>query len=413
MAMVKTVDLLSVLILTDRTDSVGRLQHIFSTEKKYTVRFINSCQEALQIAAKDPPRLVVVDDLLKDCNSLDAIRRLMVLSPILPIVVLADEKAVTYVREAMLAGARAFILKPLNESEVFMTLNQLVEMETLRHDSMAGKQPSGATRRNQIITLISPKGGAGCTTLAVNLAVLLHQKTNAWVALVDGHSGLGDLETVLNLQAQFTVGDVLAQGSGMDIDLIKGMMVVHKSGIHALVSSRNVEETYGINTDNFEKMLSLINSEYDYVIVDGGSIIEEQTSVALSLADKVLLVVTPEMTALQRTLLFLKAADENDFPREKLFLVVNREGIKGGISTEDISRHLNTQVLAAIPEDSGLITYSLNRGIPLSISDPRSAVAQKIAKLASQMIPAQRPATSLDGKGLIGRLGTLFQGGTL
>jgi PleD family two-component response regulator len=71
---VKTVDLLSVLILTDRTDSIGRLQHIFSTEKKYTVRFINSCQEALQIAAKDPPRLVVVDDLLKDCNSLDAIQ---------------------------------------------------------------------------------------------------------------------------------------------------------------------------------------------------------------------------------------------------------------------------------------------------------------------------------------------------
>jgi pilus assembly protein CpaE len=409
MATVKNMDLISVLILTDRAESVTRLQHSFAAEKKYTIRFANSCQDALKITAQDSPKIIIVDDQVKDLSPLDAIRKLVSLAPHLPIVALADEKAVTYVRDAMLAGARAFILKPLNESELFSTLNQLVEIESLRHDSLMSKG-SAATRRNQMMMVISPKGGAGCTMLAVNLALMIRQKTDAKIALIDGHSCLGDLETVLNLQAQFTASDVLAQGMGMDIDLIKGMMVEHKSGIHVLVSSRNVEENLGLQIDTFEKMLGYIHHEYEYTVVDGGAISEEQTSVALSLADKILLVVTPEMTALQRASLFLKAADASDFPREKLFLVVNREGVKGSISTEDISRHLNTQVLIAIPEDSGLITYSLNRGIPLVTSDPGSAVACRIEKLAKQMIPEKKAAANAQ-KGLLGRLTTIIQGG--
>lgn len=409
MATAKNMEQTSILILTDRAESVTRLQHIFAAEKKYMIRFVNSCQDALKISAQDGSKIIVVDDQIKDLSPLDAIRKLAVHSPHLPIVALADEKAVTFVRDAMLAGARAFILKPLNESELFSTLNQLVEIESLRQDSLINKG-AGAAHRNQIIMLISPKGGAGCTMLAVNLALMLRQKTDARVALIDGHSCLGDLETVLNLQAQFTASDVLAQGTGMDIDLIKGMMTEHKSGIHVLVSSRNVEETLNLQIDNFEKMLGYIHHEYEYTVVDGGAISEEQTSVALSLADKVLLVVTPEMTALQRTSLFLKAADASDFPREKLFLIVNREGVKGGIPAEDISRHLNTQVLIAIPEDSGLITYSLNRGIPLVSSDPGSAVARRIEKLAKQIIPEKKIAAHAQ-KGLIGRLTTIIQGG--
>jgi hypothetical protein len=69
------------------------------------------------------------------------------------------------------------------------------------------------------------------------------------------------------------------------------------------------------------------------------------------------------------------------------------------------------QVLIAIPEDSGLITYSLNRGIPLVSSDPGSAVARRIEKLAKQIIPEKKIADHAQ-KGLLGRLTTIMQGGT-
>ncbi len=402
--------MIRTLVLTDRSDSVSRLQHIFFTEKRYSVRFTNTCQEALQSTAQDTPDVILVDDSVRDGETVEAIRKLSIVAPLVPIVALADEKAVAYVRDAMLAGARAFILKPINEAEVFSTLSQLVEMETLRHDSLRAQKPTDI-RHNQIITLISPKGGVGCTMLAVNLALLLRQQTGAKVALIDGHSSLGDLETVLNLTAQFTCADVLAQGASMDLDLLKGMMVAHKSGIHVLVSSRSVEASAVMTADGFEKLLSLLAAEYEYVIVDGGATAEEQTAVVLSLADRVLLVATPEMSALQRTSLFLKAADENDFPREKLFLVVNRAGVKGGVPVDEIGRHLNMQIMGAIPEDTGLVTYSLNRGIPLVQSDPRSAVARQVEKLAKTLIPEPKSAPSRAPKGLFGRLSTILQNG--
>ncbi len=410
MATAKNSESIQALVVTDHAESVNRLQHILSTDKRFSVRFVTTAQDALKAVAQDAPRVIAVDDAVKDVTPLEAIRKLTLVSPLTPIVALADERAVAYVRDAMLAGARAFMLKPLNEADVFTTLNQLVEIETLRQDSLVNRQTG--PRRNQMILFISPKGGAGCTTLAVNTAILLRQQTNASVALIDGHGSLGDLETVLNLTAQFTSSDLLAQGADMDLDLITGMMVVHKSGVHVLVSGRNLEDTSPANVEQFEKMLSLIALEYSYVVIDGGAIIEEQTSVTLSLADKVLLVVTPEMTALQRTSLFLKAADENGFPREKLFLVVNRDGIKGGLTADDVSSHLNMQVMATIPEDTGLVIYSLNRGIPLVITDPRCAVARTIEKLTKQMIPDQKQSAKQAEKGLFGRLSTMIQGST-
>ncbi|MBI1293630.1 response regulator [bacterium] len=410
MGTAKNNETIQALVLTDRAESVNRLQSILSTDKRFSVRFVNTAQDALKVLAQDAPRVIAVDDTIKDVTPLEAIRKLTLLSPLTPIVALADDRAVAYVREAMLAGARAFILKPFSESDVFTTLSQLVEIETLRQDSIVNRQTGG--HRNQTILFISPKGGAGCTTLAVNTAVMIRQMTNGSVALVDGHGSLGDLETVLNLNAQFTCSDLMAQGASMDLDLITGMMVSHKSGLHVLVSGRNLEEQMSANVEQFEKLLSIIAGEYNYVVIDGGAIIEEQTSVALSLADKVLLVVTPEMTALHRTSLFLRAADESSFPREKLYLVVNRDGIKGGLTADDVGNHLNMQVIATITEDMGLVTYSLNRGVPLVQSDPRSAVARSMEKLTKQMIPDQKQNTKQAEKGLFKRLSTIIQGST-
>lgn len=411
MGTAKNNETIQAMVLTDRAESVNRLQSILSTDKRFSVRFVNTAQDALKVLAQDAPRVIAVDDTVKDVTPLEAIRKLTLLSPLTPIVALADDRAVAYVREAMLAGARAFILKPFSESDVFTTLSQLVEIETLRQDSIVNRHTTSG-HRNQTILFISPKGGAGCTTLAVNTAVMLRQMTNNSVALIDGHGSLGDLETVLNLNAQFTCSDLMAQGAGIDLDLITGMMVTHKSGLHVLVSGRNLEDPTSNNVEQFEKMLSLIAGEYNYVVIDGGAIIEEQTSVALSLADKVLLVVTPEMTALHRTSLFLRAADESSFPREKLYLVVNRDGIKGGLTADDVGNHLNMQVIASIAEDMGLVTYSLNRGVPLVQSDPRSAVARSMEKLTKQMIPDQKQNTKQPEKGLFRRLSTMIQGST-
>ena len=92
--------------------------------------------------------------------------------------------------------------------------------------------------------------------------------------------------------------------------------------------------------------------------------------------------------------------------------MVNRDGIKGGLTADDVGNHLNMQVIASIAEDMGLVTYSLNRGVPLVQSDPRSAVARSMEKLTKQMIPDQKQNTKQPEKGLFRRLSTMIQGST-
>lgn len=405
---------LHILVVSSHSETTSQLQYIFATEKEYYVQFTKTCQEALQVAARDMSDIgvVLVDEAISDASSLETVRKLAIVTPSTPIVALAEQSAVTYVREALLAGARAFITKPLRDSDVISTLNQLVQMENLRNEKRSRSDSSDVKQKCEVITVMSPKGGVGCTTIAMNLAVALREKTQQRVVLVDGHSSLGDLETVLNLQVQFNCRDILRNGENIDFDLVTGVLANHTSGVQILASSRELEDIDHMNVDTFEKIVYYLSRTADYVIIDAGTIFEEQTSVSLSVADRVILLTVPEITALHRTVLFLKAAEQNDFPQEKLMLVVNRDGLASGLSIEDISQHLKMQIAGTLPDDPALVVYSLNRGIPLVTSNPRSALARRIHRVADQLLP--RPGEE-DGKvdvsgNLFGRLTTMLRG---
>ncbi len=131
---------------------------------------------------------------------------------------------------------------------------------------------------------------------------------------MESQSSLGDLEPALSLQARFTIGDMLHRGARPDSDLITGALVQHNSGIKVLVSSRNLEDNGLMGADALEHVVDTLTEVADYIIIDSGTIGEEQTAAALAIADTVLLVTTPEITALRRVALFLEAADRGGFP---------------------------------------------------------------------------------------------------
>ena len=73
------------------------------------------------------------------------------------------------------------------------------------------------------------------------------------------------------------------------------------------------------------------------------------------------------------------------YPAEKTWLVLNRSGLKGGLSQRDIQDRLHVKVSHAVPDDQALATYSVNRGVPLIISHPRSAVSRSVKKLSQRL----------------------------
>ncbi len=401
------------LVISAQTDVTDQVQQIFADEPSYRFQFTPSAERAARILAQSRVDIILVDDVLSDGTSLACVRTLAHSFPQIPIVTLVGQMAVTDVRETLLAGARSFLSKPLQEAETLSTLNQIMQMETMRRGQPVTNVASTAApaKKTHIVTVMSPKNGVGTTMLAINLAIILRNKTKASVVLLESQSCLGDLEPALSIQARFTIGDMLHRGPRPDSDLITGALVQHNSGIQVLVSSRNLEDNGLMGADTLEHMVDNLTEMADYIIIDSGTIGEEQTAAALAISDTVLLVTTAEITSLRRVALFLEAADRGGFPREKMHLVVNRDGVPGGITSGDISQNLNMQIAAIIPEDAALVTYSFNRGIPLSISDSRSAVSRSIEKLVDNLLPKQKapiPAKAKATNGFMGRIGTML-----
>ena len=402
-----------VLVVSDGHETVNQIQRIFAVERSFLLQFSSSCHEALKVAGQNNQEIdiILVDNKVSDASPLETVRRLAILLPSVPIVAMTEQSAVGYVQEVLLAGARTFLTKPLNDSDVIGAVSQLLQLESIRRSRQAQIDINAYLPKCEIITVVSPKGGAGTTALAVNLAVAIRERTEKGVVLVDGQGSYGDLATALNLQADFSVSDILEYGAELDADLVVGVLSMHSSGLRVLPSSQKLDDSDQLTPEIFEKVLGILAQYNDVIVVDAGSIFENQTAVALIKAQRILLVTTPEITSLRRCGQFLRAAEENGFPREKIQLVVNREGLPGGLALDDISQSLNMQVALAVPDDPGLVTYSLNRGIPFVISSPRSVASKRLYALAETLFPRkQEVAEGEPAKNLFGRLAFKLRG---
>ncbi len=402
-----------VLVVSDGHETVNQIQHIFAVERSFALQFSNSCQEALQIAGQNNQEIdiILVDNKVADATSLETVRRLAILLPSVPIIAMTEQSAVNYVQEVLLAGARTFLTKPLNDPDVIGAVHQLLQMESLRRSRQAQIDISTTLPKCEIVAVVSPKGGAGTTTLAVNLAVAVRERTGKGVVLVDGQGSFGDLATALNLQADFSLSDILEHGDRMDADLVVGVLSMHSSGLRVLPSSQKLEDADRVTPEIFDQVLGILAQYNDVIIIDAGSIFETQTAVALTKAQKILLVTTPEITSLRRCGQFLRAAEENGFPRQKIQLVVNRDGLPGGLAVDDISQSLNMQAALVVPDDPGMVTYSLNRGVPFVISSPKCVASKRLFALAETLFPRkQEAAEGEQAKNLFGRLGFKLRG---
>jgi pilus assembly protein CpaE len=233
--------------------------------------------------------------------------------------------------------------------------------------------------------------------IAVNLALLLRQQTSKGILLVDARRALGDLDTMLNLVPTSTLADLGPDASDVDVGLLKALLIKHTSGVHVLLSPQKLDEGKIPSPEGFDHVLKIARQAFDYIIIDGGPLSDPYTTIVLEHADQILLVIVPEMPALQRAALFIETARRHGFPPERLSVVVNRATARGGITHQSIQERLRTEAAFVIPDDVHLATYSINQGIPLVVSHPRSPMAQSLAEMAQRLISRDsRESTATD-----------------
>ena len=395
-----TEEKIRVLIVDDIPETRENLKKLlyFETDIE-VVGAATSGEEGIELAKQYQPHIVLMDINMPGMDGITASEAITQEVPFAQVIMMSVQSEADYLRRSMLAGARDFLTKPFTSDELISTIRRVYEMSASRRAAMPMPQaagtrvetaPGGApARRGRIITVFSPKGGVGCSMIAVNLALALQKlsEPDGKVALVDASLQFGDVGVMLNLQATRSIADLAAQIDELDSYLIETVLLPHPSAIKALLAPPRPEMADLLTPDHMKSVLERLRHDFDYVIVDTWTALHDLVLQVLDASDRIVLVTVPDVPSIKNTRLFFDVTEALEYPPNKLVLVVNQVDRRaGGISVKLIEENLKHPVAAQIPFDDRTALVSINQGVPFVMGDRRNLLAQAIFKLGEVLI---------------------------
>ena len=348
---------------------------------------LDSMENASQRVYAAAPDIILVDHRIAGQPSLDLVDELTLRYPDIPIVALLEGDDGHLAQQYLLAGARTFMIKPFTQASLLSTLRRIRELEARRKAAQPVEQSGhlAETGPLQILTVYSPRGGVGCSTIAINLAVALYDRLDVRVLLMEGKMTFGHLGLMLNFRPQNTIADLIPHAAALDNGLVEEVVSQHASGIQVLLSSPDLNVGQGIRANDLYSVIKAVSNAFDIIVINAGSHLDDNTVTLMDVADRVLLITTPDLASLHDASRFIQLAQPLGFPPDKVLTVLNRAGIKGGIKIREIEAALHQPLFGRIAEGDAGVIRSLNRGVPIVYGSSRSAVSRDIRALAGKL----------------------------
>ena len=382
-----------VLIVDDIAETRENIRKLLQFEADIDVVAVaRTGREAIQLTQEVNPDVVLMDINMPDMDGIAATEIIRQKMPAVQVVVLSVQGDQNYMRKAMLVGARDFLTKPPMPDELVAAIRRAGKMareERSKNAQVYVAAPSGSNfnavsgsaTQGKIIMVYSPKGGTGCTTLAVNAAVALCNEETR-VVIVDANLQFGDVALFLNEQGKNTILDLAPRADELDPSIVEEVMIKHAvSGVHILASPSRPEHGEKVNPEQFTKLLRYLRQLYAYIVVDTSSYLNDVTLSVLDVAEVVVLVTAQDIPSIKNDRLFLDLLLTLNIPLEKVALVMNKYDKRIAILPEKIGENLKQAVVAVIPLDEKTVIPSVNRGVPFMLDNKTQPAARGIYTL--------------------------------
>ncbi|MCG8404627.1 MAG: response regulator [Phycisphaerales bacterium] len=324
---------------------------------------------------------------------IECLRQLRETQPDLPIFALSKQKEGDVILQAMKAGIKEYLVKPLNVEELEQAVSRVASTQTTT------KEPG------KLISVMGSAGGVGCTTLATNLAVeLASLAPEQMVAIVDLDFRFGHVATLLDVHGQHTVADLCSTQEELDPQMIMKALIKHESGVYVLRRPHSFAQAEMITAAHCASVLTSLQEMCAYVVVDGPTRHDPGGRSVLDAADYNFMVLQLLVTSVRNTDRMIQEIGVQGFNTDRILLICNRLGRDSAhLEVEQVETILDRKVFAALSDDWKNVSASINIGQPLKVYNERAKIRQEIQNLAKMIHSPETMEESSRKGGLLGR----------
>jgi pilus assembly protein CpaE len=328
---------------------------------------------------QDPMALQVVESLLAEHREVGA-------------VLVTTELTTELLQQALRAGVRDVLAAPVDTGQLLETVGRVAESLSPAAPTLAD---SGSEidlvptdgELGRVVTVFSTKGGAGKSVIASNLAVILAQRSEKPVVLIDADLQFGDIAVMLKLSPQHTIVDAVSALDRLDPSMMQNLLVEHP-GSGLLVLPAPLEPAFAdqIGAAEMVRIVEVLRTFCSHVVIDTPAYFNDVVLGLIELSDDVLLVAGMDIPNIKNVKIGLQTLRLLNTPMEKLRLVLNRANSKVKLDVSEVEKTLQVQADSLIPSDV-VVPQSVNKGEPVVLSSPRSSVTKSLQQLADLFAP--------------------------
>jgi pilus assembly protein CpaE len=337
--------------------------------------FAENGKDGVSKARSTKPDVIITDVMMPDITGYE-VTRILRREPefaATPILVLTAQSGLQDKLKSFEAGADDHLTKPFEAAELAVRVTSLLRRVEAARTSRMDAQVKEEARMIAVHTL---RGGTGCSTMAVNLAVGIHSLWKSPTILLDLTVTAGQVALMLNMTLRRTWADIAGFGPDeLDVDMLDSIIGHHDSGLSFVAAPTFPSEAETLRGETLGAALRLIKGQYEYVIADLPHDFSEPALQALDSADVILMVASPDMASIRAVTAAMDTYEKLGYPKEKIRLVLSAIFPHSSLTKEKIESAMGMPAIVTIPYVQGTFVDAINLGQPPVFHKPNEMVS--------------------------------------
>lgn len=295
--------------------------------------------------------------------------------PTIALIAVSHQSDVNAVLAPMRAGCDQFVCEPIDPTDLSNAVARVASRRLAR------------STKSRVICVAAPSGGSGATSIACNLALEIGHLSDRECGLLDLDTQFGDVATNFDSEPRYTLHDLADSGDHLDRSILASTVTALPCKVALVARPEMVEHDETLTPEVIHRIVELMSSAYENVVIDLPGHINPKTLAALHQADLILVVSQLIVPSIRNAKRYFDALARSGIPEDRLEYVVNRVDGRGGrVTIKDVEEAVKKPVYGSIPNDYQFVAKSIDLGRPIAAVDSNSPVRVAIRKVAQKIL---------------------------